>query len=261
MQSAQTTSRGLQYDRRWMVVDAQGKFLTQRRFPRMTLISVAVEDVLKIRAPQMPDLCVPMISEGDTVEVEVWGDRTSAIPVSKESKSWFTQFLGIEAQLVYMPDSAVRPTEHGQFGLDNLVSFADMYPYLLLTEASLNGLNARLEKKGADVVTMQRFRPNLVVAGAGQPHAEDDWQQVRIGAAMFDLPKKCARCSIPNVNPQTGDRTREPSQTLATYRAWDRGIWFGQNAVQVCDRKRSELESATLRAGDALEVLSVRSQA
>ena len=252
VREAKLTRRGLEYDRRWMVVDGQGKFLTQRRFPRMTLISVTMEDSLRVCGSGMPDLEVPLGSEGETVEVEVWGDRTQAIPVSDESKAWFTQFLGIDAQLVYMPDDAQRPTEHGAFGADNLVSFADAYPYLLLTEASLDGLNKRLQEKGTTPVTMKRFRPNLVVAGSIKPHAEDDWRQVRIGEATFDLPKKCARCSIPNVNPQTGERAKEPSQTLASYRAWDRGIWFGQNGVQVSPGSRSEI---MLRVGDAVEVL------
>lgn len=246
------TSRGLMYDRRWMVVDGQGKFMSQRRFPRMALISVAIGDRLKISAPGMADLSVPLVSESDEfVRVEVWGDECVAIARPK-TKPWFAQFLDTDCQLVYMPDSSNRPTAHGKLGDDNLVSFADAYPYLLISEASLAELNRKLAEKGKEAVTMKRFRPNLVVSGVEVPHEEDKWARMRVGKAVFDLPKLCDRCSIPNVNPMTGDLGKEPTQTLATYRAWDRGIWFGQNCVEVL----SDGGSRRLRVGDTIEVLN-----
>ena len=250
LNEAQMTSRGLRYDRRWMVVDQQGKFMSQRRFPKMALISVAIEERLKIRAPEMGELSVPLVSEADGfVEVEVWGDACKAIALP-EARSWFSRFLDTDCQLVYMPDSATRPTEHGKLGADNLVSFADAYPYLLISEASLNELNRRLAEKGEEAVTMKRFRPNLVVSGVKSAHDEDQWHRVQIGETVFDLPKLCARCSIPNVNPETGAPGKEPTKTLSTYRAWDRGIWFGQNGVVGLTR-----DGQTLRVGDAVEVL------
>ncbi|MGB3295212.1 MAG: MOSC N-terminal beta barrel domain-containing protein [Phormidesmis sp.] len=255
---ASMTARGLQYDRRWMVVDAQGKFMTQRRFPRMALIGVEMGEQLKITAPGMSDLSVPLTAvSGERVNVEVWGDGCEAIALCPKSKQWFTQFIGVDCQLVYMPDSSHRPTDHGRFGDDSLVSFADAYPYLLISEASLAGLNHKLAENQKLPVPVSRFRPNLVIKGDIEPHAEDSWQQIQVGSAVFDLPKLCARCSIPNVDTQTGDypkdrhghRTSEPSQTLATYRAWDRGIWFGQNCVQY------GTSSSTLRIGDPVNVL------
>lgn len=253
MSAAQMTARGLQYDRRWMVIDAHGKFMTQRRFPRMALIAVALGgDGLRVSAPGMGELVVPLVSTGGAfVTVEVWGDRCQAIPVGADSKAWFSQFLETDCELVYMPDSAQRPTEHGKFGPDNLVSFADAFPYLLISEASLAGLNEKLTANGAEPVTMNRFRPNLVVAGASEPHAEDKWRQIRVGSAVFDLLKLCARCSVPNVNQQTGDRGKEPTKTLSTYRFWDKGIWFGHNCVQADDR-----EDLMLHVGDEIEILS-----
>lgn len=247
---AQMTPRGLQYDRRWMVVDAQGKFITQRRFPRMALIGVAIADQLQITAPGMPDLSVPLTAKSsERVKVEVWGDGCEAIALPPKTKQWFTQFIGIDCQLVYMPDSSHRPIDHGKFGSENLVSFADAYPYLLISEASLAGLNRKLSEQRKSLVPMSRFRPNLVIKGDIAPHAEDSWQQIQMGEAVFDLPKLCARCSIPNVDLQTGHRTSEPSQTLATYRAWDRGIWFGQNCIQQGN------SGVTLRIGDPVKVL------
>ncbi|MGC1307549.1 MAG: MOSC N-terminal beta barrel domain-containing protein [Phormidesmis sp.] len=252
--AAKMTARGLQYDRRWMVVDANGKFMTQRRFPRMALIGVAIGESLQVTAPGMADLSVPLVSEsGELVEVEVWGDRTQAIAVCADSKQWFTQFLGADCQLVYMPDHSLRPTDHGKFGEKSIVSFADAYPYLLISEASLAALNHKLIEQQSPPITIKRFRPNLVVKGCDMPHAEDAWRQIRIGEAMFDLPKLCARCSIPNVDPRTGDRSKEPTKTLSTYRYWNSGIWFGQNCVQHLDSGMTEL--STLRIGDAIAVV------
>ena len=250
---AQMTSRGLQYDRRWMVVDAQGKFMSQRWFPKMALISVAVGDRLEMSAPEMSELSVPLVSEADEfVKVEVWGDVCEAIALPK-TKSWFSQFLDTDCQLVYMPDSSHRPTAHGKLGDDKLVSFADAYPYLLISEASLDGLNRKLIEKGEEAVTMKRFRPNLVVSGVETAHEEDRWSQIKIGETVFDLPKLCDRCSIPNVNPGTGDRGKEPTRTLATYRSWDRGIWFGQNCVA-----QSNSGANVLHVGDVVEVLETK---
>ena len=251
LSEAQMTVHGLQYDRRWMVVDAQGKFITQRRFPRMALISVRIGEQLEINAPEMAKLSVPLVSESDRfVKVEVWGDVCKAIALP-HTKAWFSQFLDTPCQLVYMPDSSNRPTAHGKLDEDKLVSFADAYPYLLISEASLSELNRRLTEKGGETVTMSRFRPNLVIGGVETAHEEDSWTQIKIGEVIFDLPKLCDRCSIPNVNPKTGDRGKEPTRTLATYRAWDRGIWFGQNAIAQLDSSEQ-----TLRVGDTLEVLA-----
>ncbi len=151
-----------------------------------------------------------------------------------------------------MPERSRRPAEHGQLGADRLVSFADAYPYLLISEASLAGLNQKLLVQEKAPVTMARFRPNLVVKGCAEPHEEDSWQQIRVGKAVLDLPKLCARCSIPNVNPVSGDRGKEPTKTLSTYRYWDKGIWFGQNGVQA----HNSNPDITLRIGDTVKVIN-----
>ena len=222
----------------------------------MALISVAIADRLEISAPGMSRLSVPLASEADEFEqVEVWGDVCQAIALL-ETKSWFSQLLGTDCQLVYMPNSASRPAAHGKLGEDNLVSFADAYPYLLISEASLEELNQKLAEKGEDAVTMKRFRPNLVVRGAKTAHEEDGWSRIKIRETVFDLPKLCDRCSIPNVNPETGEPGKEPTKTLATYRAWDRGIWFGQNAVAQADS-----DGRTLRVGDVVEVIAKKEKA
>ncbi|MEO1620269.1 MAG: MOSC N-terminal beta barrel domain-containing protein [Cyanobacteria bacterium J06632_3] len=255
LSTAHLTSRGLQRDRRYMLVTPDGHFITQRRYPKMALINISFSsddpDTLQVTAPDMPPLTVPEPgSDSQAVDVEVWGDRTSALLCVAETHTWFTQFLSVACQLVYMPDTSHRPTDHGKHGSQSIVSFADAYPYLLLSEASLNGLNRKLTAKKATPVGMDRFRPNLVISGDLPPHAEDSWKRIRIGDAIFTVAKPCARCSIPNVDQAKGTRTKEPSQTLATYRAWDQGIWFGQNLIQ---------ENATLgplRVGDEVEILA-----
>jgi len=254
--SSQLTTRGLQFDRRYMLVSPDGRFMTQRRFPKMALIQTAIlgsENVgaIALSAPDMDALeIVQPVASDSAVEVEVWGDRTLALSCGLAAQSWFTQFLSTPCQLVYMPESAHRPADHGKFGSAEIVSFADAYPYLLLSEASLTGLNQKLTAKNADPVTMNRFRPNLVVSGEIAPHAEDDWKRIRIGDVVFKVAKPCARCSVPNVNQETGDRTQEPSRTLSTYRAWDKGIWFGQNLIQ------ENPGSGHLRIGDEVEILA-----
>lgn len=253
---AALTPRGLECDRRYMVVLPSGHFITQRRFPKMALIkpSVLTPSSLRVTAPGMPKLTVEKPTDAaDTVDVEVWGDRTTAVSCGSTAAAWFSQFIGTACQLVYMPKTSQRPTDHGKFGADKIVSFADAYPYLLLSDASLEGLNERLVAKHVEPISMDRFRPNLVVSGDIAPHAEDDWKKIRIGQATFTVAKPCARCSIPNVNQTTGDRTKEPSRTLATYRTWDTEIWFGQNLLQeISDSKNL----GTLTVGDEVEILA-----
>ena len=253
-QQARLTPQGLQYDRRWMVASAEGRFMTQRRFPEMALINVAYEgDQMQISAPGMPSLSVPLLLvAGDEIEVEVWGDRTTALSSGPEAQIWFSQFLSTPCQLVYMPETAQRPVDHGKLSPEKIVSFADAYPYLLLSDASLSGLNRKLAAQDLAPVPMNRFRPNLVVSGDIAPHAEDNWKRIRIGETVFEVAKPCARCAIPNVDQASGDRTLEPTKTLATYRAWDKAIWFGQNLVEISTTSHD----STLKIGDEVEILA-----
>ena len=250
--TVQLTARGLQHDRRYMVVGPDGQFMTQRRFPKMAVIRAQmIDEQLAISAPGLPNLRLPVpTGEYGKIEAEVWGDRTLTLSCGPTAQAWFTNFLGTRCQLVYMSDTSCRPTDHGKLGLDKIVSFADAYPYLLLSEASLMGLNHRLSAKKESPVRMNRFRPNLVVRGDMPPHAEDEWNRIRIGDAIFNVAKPCARCSVPNVNQESGIRTKEPSRTLATYRAWDKEIWFGQNLIQ------EKPGSGRLKIGDEVEILT-----
>ncbi|MEO0540293.1 MAG: MOSC N-terminal beta barrel domain-containing protein [Cyanobacteria bacterium P01_A01_bin.105] len=238
------TSRGLQHDRRWMVVDGKGRFMTQRKHPRMALIWVTLDQQLRLEAPNQPPLVLPPIPTGaEPSAVEVWGDLCQAWSMGTAAADWLSQFLEVPCQLVYMPDQAQRPTAHGKLGTDKLVSFADAYPFLLISDASLADLNSRL----SEPVPMNRFRPNLVVSGC-EAFAEDTWAKIRIGEVIFTVAKGCDRCSIPGIDQATGVADKEPLPTLATYRRWQGKIWFGQNLIQETLGK--------LTVGDAVEILA-----
>ena len=241
---AQVVHRGLEHDRRWMLVDAKGRFMSQRKHPRMALIWVTLGNQICLEAPHQPPLRLSLVPEQPTeMTVEIWGDLCRAWSMGSDAANWLSQFLETPCQLVYMPDQAQRPVAHGKLGTDKLVSFADAYPFLLISEASLADLNSRLTTP----IPMNRFRPNLVVMGC-DAFAEDTWAKIRIGDIVFSVAKGCDRCSIPGVDQATGVATKEPLPTLATYRRWQGKIWFGQNLVQE--------NLGELRIGDPIEVLA-----
>ncbi len=243
VEQAALTAQGLAYDRRWMIVTPDGHFMTQRKFPRMALITVQMQgDDLMISALGMESLSVPLRPEQskmtfDERMVVVWGDRCLAWSMGSRAKIWFSAMLETPCELVYMPDESNRPTDHGKFGTTHQVSFADAYPFLLISEASLADLNRRLDTP----IPMNRFRPNLVISGC-DAFAEDQWATLRIGDIPFRVAKPCSRCTIPTVDQATGERSPEPLKTLATYRHWDGQIWFGQNLIHG--------DMGTLRVGD-----------
>ncbi|MBM4160430.1 MAG: MOSC domain-containing protein [Ignavibacteria bacterium] len=243
--SAQVTEHGLQYDRRWMLVDENGAFLTQRKIPRMALITVELApDLLVVRAPGINDLGLPLQPQpSSTVRVKIWDDTVEALSTGEDAGGWFTNYLGLPCNLVYMPDTAHR-TVKPKYG-DNRVSFADAFPFLLISEESLGDLNNRLENP----VPMNRFRPNLIVSGC-RPYEEDEWHEIRIGSITFRLVKPCARCTIPGVDQVTGVQGKEPIRTLATYRSRDGKVLFGQNVVHE--------GTGVLSAGDHVEVVTRR---
>ncbi len=233
--------RGLEHDRRFMLVDEGGRFLTQRALPRMSLVSVAMDPpLLRLRAPGQADLRVPLRpGGGDRLVVEVWRDRCEALSLGAEAAAWCSAFLGVAARLVYMPDATIRATSSAR--APGRVGFADAYPFLVVSEGS----RAELARRGADV-PMERFRPNIVVDGAA-PFAEDGWTRFRIGPVTFRMTKPCVRCAITTVDPATGAFAgAEPLRTLATFRRSEEGVLFGMNAVHD--------GTGTIALGDAVEV-------
>jgi hypothetical protein len=211
-----------------MVVDEHGKFLTQRSIPRMALIHVELDSSqLVVKAEGMTDLRLPLKPvSGDTLQVRVWDDSLDALDTGQEAASWFSKMLSRPCRLVYMPDQTERIV-NPKYALKNtLVSFADAFPFLLISQASLNNLNTRLDAP----VPMNRFRPNLVLDGC-DAHEEDTWASLRIGNISFRIAKPCSRCTVPTVNQETGVRASEPIRTLSTYRTIGGKVYFGQNLI------------------------------
>ncbi|QSX76970.1 MOSC domain-containing protein [Agrilutibacter solisilvae] len=247
VREAAVEAQGLANDRRWMVVNPAGRFVTGRELARLTLVRARpVAEGLVLEAPGMPSLAVATPDNGRPVDATVWDSTVAARGADPAADAWLSDFLLQPVRLVHMGPDSHRTIDEPQARADDTVSFADGYPLLLISQASLDGLNARLPQP----VPMLRFRPNLVVGGADAPHAEDHWRRVRVGEVEFDVVKTCTRCVFTTVDPQRGERDPggEPLRTLASYRRSDKGITFGQNLIP-----RS---AGTVRAGDPVEVLA-----
>jgi hypothetical protein len=173
----------------------------------------------------MPDLAIDPAAEG-RMEVVVWGDAVQASPAGADADAWLSGFLGLPCRLVCFPDDAVRSVDPGFARPSDQVGFADGFPFLLISQASLDDLNGRVD----EAVSMLRFRPNLVVDGC-DAYAEDDWRRIRIGDIEFRVAKPCSRCVIPTIDPATGLRGQEPLRTLMSYRRRDNKVYFGQNLI------------------------------
>jgi uncharacterized protein YcbX len=232
--------RGFEGDRRFMIVDREGHFWSQRTVPRMALIDALPEgDRLRLSAPGL-SLEVPLRpAAGEPRRVEVWGDEMDALSLGPEAARALSEFLEGACELVYMPDESRRQVNPDYAPPGLTVGFADGFPYLLTTTASL----AELARLGGDV-PMDRFRPNLVVEGAA-PFEEDGWGEITVGEVCFRVVKPCARCPIPNVDQRTGERGLEPTRTLAQHRKRDGQVWFGQNLIA--------LGRGRLRVGDPVK--------
>jgi len=220
-------ARGFATDRRWMVVDASGKFVTQREFSQLALVDTAIEgERLLVKAPGQRALELPCAHEsGELRTVEVWQDRAVGVAHALGS-AWFSEYLEAPHELVYMPESHQRKVNPSRAKLGDIVGFSDGYPFLLLSEASLADLNARLETP----LPIERFRPNIVISGTA-PFAEDEYARVRMGEISFRGVKRCERCVITTIDPNTGVRGREPLRTLTKYRLVDQKVWFGMNLI------------------------------
>ena len=242
--------RGLEFDRRWMLVDEKNEFLTQRELPKMATISTALrENDLRCNDGKS-EISVPFeIKSEETAKVRIWSKKCRAKVCGNHINEWFSDVLQAKCKLVQMPGEtyrkvnyffAVRPDDH--------VSFADGYPFLLIGENSLADLNSRLEKK----IPMNRFRPNFVVAGA-EAIAEDSWKKIKISETVFHLVKPCARCVITTIDQESGiSDGKEPLKTLAQYRIPKRSIkkkiLFGQNLI-------AENAGQIVRVGDEIKVI------
>jgi uncharacterized protein len=228
LQSADLSATGLRHDRSWMLVDETGEFMSQRAHPRMALISIRFSaEHLIVSAPGMEELEIPLYPQAESsIDVRVWGDTNRGELVTEEANRWFTEFLKFPCRLVHKPEDEPRLVDSSFAESGDQVGFADGFAFLLISEASLEDLNMRLE----DPLPMNRFRPNFVVKGCG-PYAEDGWSRLRIGSVPFRVAEPCPRCAITTVDQETGTRGKEPLRTLATYRKFEGEVFFGRNLI------------------------------
>ncbi|MGB5850249.1 MAG: MOSC domain-containing protein, partial [Ignavibacteriaceae bacterium] len=221
--------RGMQYDRRWMLVDEQNNFITQRLHPNMALLRVEITNELltiKHKKNKLSPLTIhPMPYDDEEVNVQIWKDNVTALKYNIDVNNWFTEAIGFKCCLVYMPDST-RRTVNPEFALNKIVGFADGYPFLIIGRSSLDDLNSKLQKP----LPMNRFRTNFVFTG-GEPFEEDGWKEFKIGDVKFVAVKPCARCVITTTNQETAERAHEPLLTLSKFRKIDGKVMFGMNLV------------------------------
>ncbi|MEU1101847.1 MOSC N-terminal beta barrel domain-containing protein [Streptomyces tibetensis] len=244
---------GLAGDRRWVLIDDGGKVVTQRQQPRLARVAAELlpGGGVRLSAPGMPPLTVPVPRPSVTVPVEIFRDKVEAVPAEDEAAhAWCSSHLGIEVRLVHLDDPATRrplAPEYARPG--ETVSFADGFPLLLTTTASLDALNSLIaqgEYAGEGPLPMNRFRPNVVVTGT-PAWAEDDWSRLAIGDVTFRVAKTCGRCVVTTTDQDTGERGREPLFSLGRHRRRDGKLVFGQNLVP--------LSRGTIRVGDPLRIL------
>ncbi len=230
--AAKVDSFGLHMDRRWMIVDDSGKFLTQRQLAQMCLISVSlISNGVILNAPDMSPCTVTVTNLERTQQVIVWDDQCNGMDCGDEAASWLSTFLQQACRLVYFPEEEYRQVDLDFAQQGDRTAFSDGFPFLLISEASLQDLNTRILQSGSQAsLEMRRFRPNIVVKGC-EAFAEDKWKKIQIGDIILRVVKPCKRCVIPTIDPDTGIKGDEPLKTLRTYRKQDKKILFGQNVI------------------------------
>jgi hypothetical protein len=227
LDSVQLNRFGPRMDRRWALVDDKGVAITQRDDAQLALIKTQLlSDTLILRfAGEYIE--VPFTGkDAQKCQLRVWADEVSAVDAGQEVAAWLSKNLGRQCRLAYIPDDSIRLVDGDYASAGETVGFADAFPVLLISQASLDDLNSRLET----AVPMNRFRPNLVISGC-EPFAEDSWKRIRIGEVEFDLVKPCDRCVVPSIDQSTAGRDPKINRALASYRRRDGKIYFGHNLL------------------------------
>jgi len=249
VESVQLDRFGPTDDRRWMLVDQAGEMVSQRDEPKLALMRAEVDSAGISLAFDGKVFPVMIDSASAQTTVQVWGDRVLACDAGNEVAEWLSDALQRSLRLVYMPDDSVRRVDTDFALQGETVSFADGFPLLLVSQASLDYLGQRLSRP----VPTNRFRPNLVVTGC-EPHAEDAWKKIRIGDIEFDVAKACARCVMPSIEQSDASKDPDILRELASYRRFDdpaggpRQVYFGQNLLYT--------ERGLLQVGDRVTVCS-----
>jgi uncharacterized protein YcbX len=246
LDKATITDRGFQYDRRWMLIDENNRFISQRECAKLALLKTHISDDFltvtnTLNNTSIKIALVPVKKE--VIQVIIWDDVCTGQLIDEDIDAWFTGVLGMPARLVYMPDSTERFTEAAYAPADSITSFSDAYPFLIIGQSSLDDLNKRLNEP----LSINRFRPNIVFTG-GEPYYEDTMHNLTINNITFNGVKLCARCNVITINQDDASISKEPTKTLASYRKKNNKIYFGQNLVHS--------GIGTISVGDNLTVLS-----
>ena len=248
VKEARLTDRGLEHDRRWMLIDDENRFLTQRENPEMALLQTefADEGIRVFHKHNTSDaVMIPFNSSTHgNARVIVWDDVCDAEVLNDELNNWFSRHLKLSCRLVFMPDSSLRKVDE-LYALhrEDITSFSDGYPLLIISEASLDDLNSRL----MEALPMNRFRPNIVL-GNTEAFEEDRMQHFIINEVDFYGVKLCARCVITTTNQETMDRGKEPLKTLSGYRMKNNKVYFGQNVLYK--------GTTILKTGDPVKIIA-----
>ncbi|SNX56446.1 hypothetical protein SAMN06272735_0894 [Streptomyces sp. TLI_55] len=244
---------GLAGDRRWALIDDGGKVVTQRQQPRIALAAAELlpGGGVRLSAPGMEPLTVPVPRPGGTVPMQIFRDKVEAVPAEDPAvHAWCSAYLGADVRLVHMDDPATRRPVDPEYAREGeTVSFADGYPLLVTTTASLDALNSLIaqgDHAAEGPLPMNRFRPNAVVSGT-EAWAEDHWSRLAIGEVEFRVAKTCGRCVVTTTDQDSAERGKEPLLTLARHRHLGGKLVFGQNLVP--------LTPGVIRVGDPVTVL------
>jgi uncharacterized protein YcbX len=227
---AMVTEKGFQHDRRWMLVDKEGVFMTQRQIPAMALLQTAITPAgLYVYHKQHPEkkINIPLLSKSANIkQVKVWDDICDAWYYDEPINEWFSEILEKDCELVYMPDETKRMVDLEYAKNNEITSFSDGYPFLIIGQSSLDKLNSKL----SEPLLIDRFRPNIVFT-SGEPHIEDSWQHITINGIDFFGVKTCGRCVVTTIDQQTAVAGNEPLKTLASYRTINNKVKFGMNLL------------------------------
>lgn len=242
--AAEVVETGFRNDRRWMIVDEDGIFITQREHPALALVKAQVTDTgLRLTLPGDGSVDIPGIDEGSPIRVELWEQPCDAVDQGPLASELLSGYLGRPCRLVQMRSGYRRKIKPKYYtGDEASLRFPDSMPFLLISEASLTDLNERLDTP----VEMNRFRPNIVVGG-GAAFQEDGWNRIRIGEVALRVVKDCVRCEITTIDQSTGLKGIEPLETLGTYRTGAKGVLFGRHLLHE--------GLGTIRVGDPVEIL------
>lgn len=247
LKETEVTKIGLKNDRLFILVDENNHFITQRQFPKLSTIKTTIETKgINLFNKEIADIFIPFNpKEKNYIEVKVWRSTCKALVADESINKKISAFLSTNCKIAFMPEETKRSVnpDYDVLGNSN-VSFADGYPFLIISEESLNELNSKLEKK----ILMNRFRPNIVISG-GIPFQEDTWTKIKIGTCVFHIVKPCERCVVTTIEQESGlILDKEPLKTLASFRTINNKVIFGQNMLVE--------NTGIIKLGDSIEILS-----